>query len=201
MLSPEAQARRRAQAHEYYLRNREAMLAKEAARRAQNPAERKAKARAYYARHRDEIRAAARMDGPARARRLERNMRYYRQNKSAIQDRHRRRYYEGEEPGWLTGWVSTERRRGAPPDAEAIAYAKILRLDPCSYCSGPGGCIDHIVPVRAGGQTVVENLTAACRSCNRSKGNKTLMTFLTWRIGPHRRRSRFRAARAGWSPA
>jgi len=46
----------------------------------------------------------------------------------------------------------------------------------CTYCNSRAGQLeaDHVVPVRHGGATTAENLTTACRKCNRSKGAKTL---------------------------
>ncbi len=46
----------------------------------------------------------------------------------------------------------------------------------CAYChalisiTGVRPVIDHIIPEAAGGQTVWENLCAACHSCNEFKG-------------------------------
>lgn len=33
-------------------------------------------------------------------------------------------------------------------------WAPVLRRDPCSYCGGPGGTVDHIVPQAAGAAKV-----------------------------------------------
>ena len=45
----------------------------------------------------------------------------------------------------------------------------------CKYCGTPltvrTMTIDHIVPVSKGGQTVLENLCAACPRCNHEKGS------------------------------
>lgn len=49
--------------------------------------------------------------------------------------------------------------------------------DICEYCFVPieetyfGGEIDHIVGIKHGGETVLENLALACQLCNRSKGS------------------------------
>ena len=56
--------------------------------------------------------------------------------------------------------------------------AEIFKRDGyiCQYCGsskGPFEC-DHIFPVSRGGRNGSENLTTSCRSCNRSKGAKTL---------------------------
>jgi len=46
----------------------------------------------------------------------------------------------------------------------------------CSYCGQVGGRLecDHIVPVSRGGESDPENLTTACRSCNRAKHARTV---------------------------
>jgi 5-methylcytosine-specific restriction endonuclease McrA len=74
-----------------------------------------------------------------------------------------------------------ERYPGASED-----QIRALLADPCSYCGGPGGEIDHI---EAGGSRGFDNLTAACRSCNAAKGDKSLLLFLAHRNGcfEHRR--------------
>jgi 5-methylcytosine-specific restriction endonuclease McrA len=54
----------------------------------------------------------------------------------------------------------------------------VLRRDnhACRYCGQTSGRIecDHVVPIARGGRTVPDNLVAACRSCNRRKGIRTL---------------------------
>lgn len=47
----------------------------------------------------------------------------------------------------------------------------------CTYCgSGPGGDLecDHIIPIVQGGSNDDDNLTTACKPCNRSKGPRTI---------------------------
>lgn len=73
------------------------------------------------------------------------------------------------------------RASAGPVDEAARDYARVLACDPCSYCGGPGGEVDHIVPVVAGGGNEGGNLTAACRSCNASKGSRSLLTFFLQR--------------------
>lgn len=66
-----------------------------------------------------------------------------------------------------------------PPVRQAIPAglrAEVIRSGACAYCgctSGPFE-VDHIIPVSRGGGNDPENLTCACRSCNRSKGAKTI---------------------------
>lgn len=69
-------------------------------------------------------------------------------------------------------------RRALPMDDVAREYVRILRDDPCSYCSGPGGTIDHIMPVTAGGTNCWTNLTGACLSCNSRKRTRPLLDYL-----------------------
>lgn len=40
----------------------------------------------------------------------------------------------------------------------------------CAYCGQPATEVDHITPIRLGGTSTPDNLTAACRTCNRRKG-------------------------------
>ena len=56
----------------------------------------------------------------------------------------------------------------------AIVYARDGNV--CTYCGATEGDfeIDHIIPVSKGGSDELENLTVACKPCNRSKGNKTI---------------------------
>jgi hypothetical protein len=46
----------------------------------------------------------------------------------------------------------------------------------CTYCGAHGVALecDHIVPVAKGGTHDPDNLTTACRSCNRSKRDKLI---------------------------
>jgi 5-methylcytosine-specific restriction endonuclease McrA len=44
----------------------------------------------------------------------------------------------------------------------------------CQYCGSgkPGLTVDHVIPRSRGGQSVWENIVAACAACNRRKGNR-----------------------------
>lgn len=54
-----------------------------------------------------------------------------------------------------------------------------MRTAVCAYCGGPGGTVDHVVPLSRGGQHTEGNLVPACRSCNSSKADKLLVE---WRL-------------------
>lgn len=71
-------------------------------------------------------------------------------------------------------------RRGVPSSRDDV---RILLDDPCAYCGGPGGSLDHIVPLSDGGGGEWENLAGVCRSCNSRKHTRSLLTFLLVRGG------------------
>lgn len=74
------------------------------------------------------------------------------------------------------------RRSDKPQTDEGIRlrmeYEAIIRKDPCVYCGGPGGEVDHIDPYVRGGSAEWANLASACRSCNASKHATPLLVFL-----------------------
>ncbi len=56
--------------------------------------------------------------------------------------------------------------------ADHPTWKEILRADPCAYCFGAGGTVDHILPrpVLSGDERGHwTNLTAACVECNHQK--------------------------------
>lgn len=67
------------------------------------------------------------------------------------------------------------------PSAWAALRATVIERDGmCVYCGAddrPLEC-DHVIPVAAGGLSVISNLAAACRPCNRSKGAKPVGEWL-----------------------
>ena len=48
---------------------------------------------------------------------------------------------------------------------------------PCFYCGGSSGTIDHVIPIARGGVHAVGNLVPACKSCNSSKKDLTIMEW------------------------
>lgn len=60
-------------------------------------------------------------------------------------------------------------------------YRSILEHDPCSYCGGPTDTIDHIEALIVGGTETEDNLTAACRSCNSRKRERSLLLWMAIR--------------------
>src|SRR5438552_2468154 len=74
----------------------------------------------------------------------------------------------------LTQYVNIRTRQN-----RATNRARILMRDKhrCQYCGRRGTqfdlTLDHIIPRSRGGQTVAENLCAACKTCNNRKGDRT----------------------------
>jgi hypothetical protein len=70
--------------------------------------------------------------------------------------------------------------------AEPPHTVDLLRADPCAYCGGPGGTIDHIVPIGGDGEkSPVANCTGACENCNHRKSHKPLLRFLLEQAWQH----------------
>ena len=52
--------------------------------------------------------------------------------------------------------------------------------DGCAYCGAAGGALqkDCLLPISRGGRYTLSNVVPACRSCNASKCNTELTTWL-----------------------
>ena len=49
----------------------------------------------------------------------------------------------------------------------------------CRYCQGEADTVDHLIPLVSGGDPLdPDNMTAACRKCNSSKGARSTPLFL-----------------------
>lgn len=76
--------------------------------------------------------------------------------------------------------LEAEKARGPRSLSPALRRA-VLERDgfKCSYCGAedvPLHC-DHIQPYSRGGATSLENLAAACKSCNSSKKDRTIVEW------------------------
>ncbi len=53
----------------------------------------------------------------------------------------------------------------------------------CAYCNEIKPLsADHIVPLASGGRHDIDNIVPTCQSCNSSKGKKSLLMFLRYRL-------------------
>ena len=49
----------------------------------------------------------------------------------------------------------------------------------CHYCNADAKTVDHIVPIKAGGDPIdMDNMVACCQSCNSAKGSRNSTLFL-----------------------
>ena len=67
----------------------------------------------------------------------------------------------------------------------------------CFYCESEGVMtMDHVVPVSRGGRHSIGNLVPACKTCNSSKRDRTIMEWRLKLPSPRQRSERERDARA-----
>jgi 5-methylcytosine-specific restriction endonuclease McrA len=114
------------------------------------------------------------------------NRRYYEENEDKARESSRR--YHAGNPDKHAARMSRRRARklNAPQGdpVEAAAYAQILREGICEVCGSKGPIeIDHIEPLSKGGAHDWTNMAGLCKSCNASKGDKSLLHFLLDRRG------------------
>lgn len=69
----------------------------------------------------------------------------------------------------------SQRERGYATIEYRINRKRVLQRDgwTCQYCGGVADTADHLIPFTVSGDNSVENLVAACRSCNSRKGART----------------------------
>lgn len=71
-------------------------------------------------------------------------------------------------------------RRPIVDDWQAIRARIFARDDyTCTYCGTRGGALecDHMVPISRGGPSTDDNLTTACKPCNREKRARTVVEW------------------------
>jgi 5-methylcytosine-specific restriction endonuclease McrA len=55
----------------------------------------------------------------------------------------------------------------------------------CFYCGQDANTVDHVISIKHGGDPVnMDNLVAACRRCNSSKGSRSEGLFLQRQVTP-----------------
>lgn len=75
----------------------------------------------------------------------------------------------------------------------AYKYSQILRNDPCVWCGGDAGTIEHITPrskmrkvshqEEGMGRDNWQNLASSCKRCNRSRGSMGMIRWILMRHG------------------
>jgi 5-methylcytosine-specific restriction endonuclease McrA len=74
-------------------------------------------------------------------------------------------------------------RRGDPRLSRDYKKARLAVLArdewTCRYCQDTATTVDHVIPIAKGGDPISpDNLVAACRRCNSSKGSRSEGLFL-----------------------
>jgi 5-methylcytosine-specific restriction endonuclease McrA len=74
-------------------------------------------------------------------------------------------------------------RDGGSPGVTRREWSEIVECfdGRCAYCLGPASEIEHIVAISTGGLDEPSNVVPACKSCNASKGKKSLLQWLLTR--------------------
>lgn len=127
---------------------------------------------------------------------------YYLKNKSNILDNNKKwkvqneekykiyckeytKKYNLTEEGKKNNTLRRYKRRMLVNELDNIDYnllkEKFAKLgNKCIICGNKDITIDHIIPVSKGGTNDIDNLQPLCKSCNSSKGNKTMEDFLNY---------------------
>lgn len=155
---------RKAYAHAYYVANRAKIIARVSAAYWADPEPKKAYVREYQKTH---------VVGAVRDAKNAKNRERYHAN--PVYEKERSRRYQQANPDKWRQYTAVRRARIGDGTQATSEHIKELMGESCAYC---GSCknieVDHVIPVARGGTHTPDNLVAACRRCNRSKGAKML---------------------------
>ena len=72
------------------------------------------------------------------------------------------------------------------PKEPSGSWKRKMRMEPCHYCGGEGGTLDHILPRSKGGRLSKENCVPACAPCNTHRKDKDYHWFkkIGWKTRP-----------------
>lgn len=139
-----------------------------------HPGSRRKAAIDYYHRRRSERGPAPRTEAKAAS-----DREWQRRNRDRVAARNSR--WKRANPATVVA-QSNRRRSKTVGSYTAEEWSAIPFNDRCSYCGGVGQMqVEHVVPISSGGSNTIENIVPACRSCNGSKGNKSLVFYLAQR--------------------
>lgn len=71
----------------------------------------------------------------------------------------------------------------------------------CAYCGDRATTADHVIPHSQGGASTPDNLVAACRRCNTSKGARTLTAWIASGCAPQQARATAQQRKKAGLPA
>jgi 5-methylcytosine-specific restriction endonuclease McrA len=171
---------------ERWVRDRDAMSAKNKEYYARDPEGQKARTKAYYADHAEERRAYARKWAAEHPERVEENHRAYRVANAEKRKAYNKKW-RAEHPGYFVARARERDARLRGTSNELIRRLDVLERAgwKCALCgdaipadatwpSHEFGTVDHIVPVSRGGEHTWDNVQAAHWICNHRKGARSL---------------------------
>jgi 5-methylcytosine-specific restriction endonuclease McrA len=154
---------------EYYLKNRERIIAR---------------SKAYSEANREQVRAKGRQRALRdKEKNNERAKQWYLANKELMKARAVAWKKANPDKVRANTRDYATRKRKALGSFSTKDYIKLLNryLGLCAYCGvNKANSIDHVLPLSRGGTNYIGNILPACGSCNYSKGPRTLVE---WRYG------------------
>lgn len=106
---------------------------------------------------------------------------WYQRNRERVLAQQKESYQANLEANRLRKISAAEKRRSLTVgDLTTEEWQEILEEfdHRCAYCQGQGAlAMEHLTPVSRGGRHTRSNVVPACKSCNSSKGAKTLLEF------------------------
>lgn len=99
------------------------------------------------------------------------NRSYYASNRAAIRAQQRRYHETHPEVFWAARHRQRAKRYGLELVTHVVTREQLVARwgDRCIRCGGAFEVTDHLTPVAAGGDHVVENVVPSCALCNRAK--------------------------------
>ena len=136
-------------------------------------------ARAYYQRNGDKVRQSVSQWKRENKEIVNIGVKRYRDmHPDRVKARHR--LYDQLNPDKVRNKVNRRRTRRQTNGVFAILPKELTKLysGPCAYCGSKKYIeADHVIPISRGGRHAIGNLIPACRPCNRSKHDKTIMEW------------------------
>lgn len=174
---PRCRACQTASAREWNARNKDRVRENDRARYRRDPEKRKAVMRQIRERDPEAQRAKGRAWSKAKYRRDPAKAR-------ALTESWKRRNPERAKLAAVTATLNYVARKKAATGTHTGLERRALMasyLGLCAYCTARATCLDHVTPISRGGTNAIANLVPACRSCNSSKRDRTLLEFLVFR--------------------
>lgn len=105
---------------------------------------------------------------------------YYKRNRASIREQHRIWHQANPDNARNRYLLRRARKQRNGIYYVPLRFLQRLYASPCAYCGSARNIqADHVMPIARGGVHSIGNLLPACRDCNLSKHDKTVME---WRL-------------------